>query len=149
MFSCLCIYICMYIYKLNIYTTSWFTLKIGHFGSQNIFLWLMDWLIDWFLVLSMFTVHVFWGSLGTSISVNLSSTGNNTRTRLLSRLPFRFLWLWFRCTETKQNKVKNKDSILKKVHIYFCTFDQFNAAAELFHMFSDHVPSPIVPIQGQ
>ena len=42
----------------------------------------------------MFTFHVFWGSLGTINFGNSSSAANNTRSRLPSRLSFRFLWLW-------------------------------------------------------
>ena len=42
----------------------------------------------------MFTSDVCWGSLGTSIFGNSSSAANNTRSRLPSRLSFRFLWLW-------------------------------------------------------
>ena len=44
---------------------------------------------------SMFTFDVCWGSLGTSIFGNSSPVANNTRSRLPSRLSFRFLWLWF------------------------------------------------------
>ena len=42
---------------------------------------------------SMFTSDVCWGSLGTSIFGNSSSAASNTRSRLPSRLSFRFLWL--------------------------------------------------------
>ena len=42
---------------------------------------------------SMFTSDVCWGSLGTSIFGNSSSVANHTRSRLPSRLSFRFLWL--------------------------------------------------------
>ena len=42
----------------------------------------------------MFTSDVCWGSLSTSIFGNLSSAANNTRSRLPSKLSFRFLWLW-------------------------------------------------------
>ena len=42
---------------------------------------------------SMFTSDVYWDSLGTSILGNSSSAGSNTRSRLPSRLSFRFLWL--------------------------------------------------------
>ena len=45
-----------------------------------------------FLVHSVF---IFWGSLGTSIFGNSSSTTNNTRSRLFSKISFRFLWLWY------------------------------------------------------
>ena len=44
---------------------------------------------------SVFTFDVCWGSLGTSIFWNSSSAASNTRSRLPSRLSFRFLWLWF------------------------------------------------------
>ena len=44
---------------------------------------------------SMFTSDVCWDSLGTSIFGNSSSAANNTRSRLPSRLSFRFLWLWY------------------------------------------------------
>ena len=44
---------------------------------------------------SMFTFDVCWGTLGTSIFGNSSSSANNTRSRLPSRLSFSFLWLWF------------------------------------------------------
>ena len=44
---------------------------------------------------SMFTFDVCWDSLGTSIFGNSSSATNNIRSRLPSRLSFRFLWLWF------------------------------------------------------
>ena len=47
-----------------------------------------------FLAHSMFTSDVCWGSLGTSIFGNSSSAANNTRSRLPSRLSFRFFWLW-------------------------------------------------------
>ena len=36
----------------------------------------------------MFTVDIFWGSLGTSIFGSSSSATNNTRSRLPSTLPF-------------------------------------------------------------
>ena len=39
---------------------------------------------------SMFTVDVCWGSLGTNIFPNSSSAESNTRSRLPSRLSFRF-----------------------------------------------------------
>ena len=42
----------------------------------------------------MFTSDVCWGSLGTSIFGNSSSAASNTRSRLPSRLSFRFLWQW-------------------------------------------------------
>ena len=45
----------------------------------------------------------------------------------------------FRYPETKQNKVKNKDNILKK-NIHFCTLEQFHEAAELSYMFKDRTP---------
>ena len=45
---------------------------------------------------SMFTSDVCWGSLGTSIFGNSSSAASNTRSRLPSRLSFRFLWLWLK-----------------------------------------------------
>ena len=51
-----------------------------------------------FLAHSMFTFDVCWGSLGTSIFGNSSSAANNTRSRLPSRLSFRFLW---QCSHTK------------------------------------------------
>ena len=44
-----------------------------------------------FAVYSMFTFNVCWGSLGTSIFGNSSSAANNTRSKLPSRLSFRFL----------------------------------------------------------
>ena len=44
---------------------------------------------------SMFTSDVCWGSLGTSIFGNSSSAASNTRSRLHSRLSFRFLRLWY------------------------------------------------------
>ena len=43
---------------------------------------------------SLFTFDVFWGSLGTSIFGNSISAANNTRSRVLSRPSFCFLWLW-------------------------------------------------------
>ena len=69
---------------------------------------------------SMFTFDVCWGSLGTSIFGNSSSASSNTRSRLPSRLSFRFLWLWSDllrgyCMETFiskyfiQNHWRNKD----------------------------------------
>ena len=48
-----------------------------------------------FLAHSMFSFDVFWDSLGTSIFGNSSSVTNNSRSRLPTRLSFRFLWLWF------------------------------------------------------
>ena len=44
---------------------------------------------------SMFTFDVFWGRLGSSIFGKLSSATNNTRSNLLFRPSFRFLWLCF------------------------------------------------------
>ena len=41
----------------------------------------------------MFTFYVCWGSVGARIFGNSSSAANNTWSRLLSRLSFRFLWL--------------------------------------------------------
>ena len=43
---------------------------------------------------SIFTFDVCWGSLGTRIFGKSSSDASNTRSRLPSRLSFRFLWLW-------------------------------------------------------
>ena len=48
-----------------------------------------------FPVHSIFTFDVFWVSLSPIIIGNSSSAANNTRTRLPSRLFFRFLWLWY------------------------------------------------------
>ena len=45
---------------------------------------------------SMFTFDVCWGSLGTSIFGNSSSAANITRSKLPSRLSFRFFWLWLK-----------------------------------------------------
>ena len=45
-----------------------------------------------FLAHSLFAFDVCWGSLGTSIFRNSSSAASNTRSRLPSRLSFRFLW---------------------------------------------------------
>ena len=56
--------------------------EVGHINNNSCF--------D-FQVLSMFTFDVLYGNMGTSIFGNLSSTANNTRTRLPSRLSFRFL----------------------------------------------------------
>ena len=42
---------------------------------------------------SLFTSDVCWGSLGTSIFGNSNSAASSTRSRLPSRLSFRFLWL--------------------------------------------------------
>ena len=39
---------------------------------------------------------VCWGSLGASIFGNSSSAANNTRSKLPSRLSFRFFWLWLK-----------------------------------------------------
>ena len=47
----------------------------------------------WFPSTSVFTFYVFWGSLGTSIFGNSSSSTNDTRSRLTFRLSFHFLWL--------------------------------------------------------
>ena len=47
---------------------------------------------------SMFTFDVCWGSFGASIFGNAS----NTRSRLPSRLSFRFLWLWYYIHINKQ-----------------------------------------------
>ena len=43
----------------------------------------------------MFIFVEFWGSLGASIFGNSSLVANNTRSRLPSRISFRFLWLCF------------------------------------------------------
>ena len=45
---------------------------------------------------SMFTFDACWDRLGTSIFGNSSSAASNTRSRLTSRLSFRFLWLYSR-----------------------------------------------------
>ena len=44
---------------------------------------------------SIFKFDVFWGSLDTSFFGNSSPAANNSRSRLPSRLSFRFLWLWY------------------------------------------------------
>ena len=63
---------------------------------------------------SMFTSDVCWGSLGTSIFGNSSSAASNTRSRLPSRLSFRFLWLWFEKYFQRKSAVKNQLFFFKK-----------------------------------
>ena len=46
---------------------------------------------------SVFTIDKFWGSLGTIIFGNSSSDGDNTRSKLTSRLSLSFFWLLLIC----------------------------------------------------
>ena len=68
-----------------------------------------------FVLILMFTFHIFWDSLGTSILRNSISAANNIQTRIPSRLSFRLLWLWyFNWDSTQVDKVSfPKTPILK------------------------------------
>ena len=62
-----------------------------------------------FPVHSMFTFDVCWGSLSTSIFRNSSSAASSTRSRLRSRLSFRFLWL---CTYEELRTILHEIEII-------------------------------------
>ena len=57
-------------------------------------------------------------SLGTNIFGNSSSAASNTRSRLPSRLSFRFLWLW-----SNDHKVKPLHVMLPKTSAYVKRYD--------------------------
>ena len=57
-------------------------------------------------------------SLGTNIFGNSSSAASNTRSRLPSRLSFRFLWLWY-----NDHKVKPLHVMLPKTSAYVKRYD--------------------------
>ena len=65
-------------------------------SSKKVVTYKQYWCFDHsdFLAHSIFTFEVCWSSLGTSILGNSSSAASNTRSRLPSRLSFRFIWLW-------------------------------------------------------
>ena len=75
----------------------------------------------YFSTYSVFIFDEFWGSLGTSIFGNSSSTVNNTWSRLPSRLSFCFFWLWYFHDIYKhsgQNQANKRSSVLKLKHSF-------------------------------
>ena len=79
----------------------------------------------------MFTSDVCWGSLGTSIFGKSSSVASNTRSRLPSRLSFRFIWLWFFRNPTR-GKTINKNHQKVSVFSY-----NYNISTEFWSMLCD------------
>ena len=109
------------------------------FGTFNVYIW----------------GTTFWGSLGTSIFGNSNSAANNFRSRLPSRLSFRFLWLWFNLDTTGENITKKSHS-LKALYPKACVtlrlkwHEEASDAleytikihlADIFQLFSESPPS--------
>ena len=85
-----------------------------------------------FLAHSMFTSDVCWDSLGTSIFENSSLVTSNTRSRLPSRLSFRFLCLcldryslletrlrWFYSPSLFMSKIQQIGKDISKISIFW------------------------------
>ena len=72
-----------------------------------------------FIIVIRNRYDVCWGTLGTSIFGNSSSVASNTRSRIPSRLSFRFLWLWL---YQSLHILKHSEKIEMSFCVPFCFF---------------------------
>ena len=102
--------------KINIRIIKWIYNNAPRSWSHKDYILYIQ--LFWFPGTLMFTFDELWVSLGTSIFGKSSSAANNARSRLSSRLSFRFSWLW------KNSIHKNEKLSIWKVKLksfnYWC-----------------------------
>ena len=102
--------------KINIRIIKWIYNNAPRSWSHKEYILYIQ--LFWFPGTLMFTFDELWVSLGTSIFGKSSSAANNARSRLSSRLSFRFSWLW------KNSIHKNEKLSIWKVKLksfnYWC-----------------------------